>query len=36
LTSASLKPWSTLGISNETMGLLHVAVEDGILTLVIP
>ncbi len=36
LTAASLKPWSTLGISNETTGLLHVAVADGILTLVVP
>ena len=36
LTDAVLKAWSTLGISNETTGLLHVAVADGILTLVVP
>ncbi len=36
LTGAVLKPWSTLGISNETTGLLNVAVADGILTLVVP
>ena len=36
LTNASLDPWSTLGISNETTELLHVAVADGILTLVVP
>ncbi len=36
LTDASFEPSSTLGISNETTGLLHVAVADGILTLVVP
>jgi thiamine pyrophosphokinase len=36
LTGAGLKPWSTLGISNETVGLLHVAVESGVLTMVVP
>ena len=36
LVDASLAPWSTLGISNESTGLLHVAVADGILTLVVP
>ena len=36
LTDASFAPSSTLGISNETTGLLHVAVTDGILTLVVP
>jgi thiamine pyrophosphokinase len=36
LVDASLEPWSTLGISNESTGLLHVAVADGILTLVVP
>ncbi len=36
LSDASLEPSSTLGISNETTGLLHVAVVDGILTLVVP
>jgi thiamine pyrophosphokinase len=36
LTNATFEPWSTLGISNETTALLHVAVTDGILTLVVP
>ena len=36
LIDATLEPSSTLGISNETTGLLHVAVADGILTLVVP
>jgi thiamine pyrophosphokinase len=36
LSDAALEPWSTLGVSNETTGLLHVAVTDGILTLVVP
>jgi thiamine pyrophosphokinase len=36
LTGAALEPWSTLGVSNETAGLLYVAVTDGILTLVVP
>ena len=36
LSDATLEPSSTLGISNETTGLLHVAVVDGILTLVVP
>ncbi|MEO7371501.1 MAG: thiamine diphosphokinase [Ilumatobacteraceae bacterium] len=36
LTGAEFEPWSTLGISNEATGLLHVAVSDGILTLVVP
>ena len=36
LTDASFEPSSTLGISNETTGLLHVAAADGILTLVVP
>lgn len=36
LTGATLEAWSTLGISNETTGLLHIAVADGILTLVVP
>ena len=36
LTDASFEPSSTLGISNETTGLLHVAVADGILTVVVP
>ena len=36
LTDASFEPSSTLGISNETTGLLHIAVADGILTLVVP
>ena len=36
LTDASFEPSSTLGISNETTDLLHVAVSDGILTLVVP
>ncbi len=36
LTDASFEPSSTLGISNETTGLLHVAVTDGTLTLVVP
>jgi thiamine pyrophosphokinase len=35
LSDARLEPSSTLGISNETTGLLHVAVTDGILTLVV-
>jgi len=36
LDGASLEPHSTRGISNETTGLLYVAVADGILTLVVP
>jgi len=36
LTGAVLEPSSTRGISNETTGLLHVAVTDGTLTLVVP
>ncbi len=36
LTDASLDSSSTRGISNETTGLLQVAVTDGILTLVVP
>jgi thiamine pyrophosphokinase len=36
LAAASLDPSSTLGVSNETTGLLYVAVTDGILTLVVP
>jgi thiamine pyrophosphokinase len=36
LAAASFEPSSTRGISNETTGLLHVAVVDGILTLVVP
>ena len=36
LANATFDPWSTLGISNETTELLHVAVTDGILTLVVP
>jgi thiamine pyrophosphokinase len=36
LSDATLPSSSTLGISNETTGLLHVAVADGILTLVVP
>lgn len=36
LTDAAFEPSSTLGISNETTGLLNVAVADGTLTLVVP
>ena len=36
LHDATFEPWSTLGISNETTALLHVAVTVGILTLVVP
>ncbi|MEP7201344.1 MAG: thiamine diphosphokinase [Ilumatobacteraceae bacterium] len=36
LTDAVLDPWSTLGVSNETTGLLDVAVADGILTVLVP
>jgi thiamine pyrophosphokinase len=36
LTDATLASSSTQGVSNETTGLLHVAVDDGILTLVVP
>jgi thiamine pyrophosphokinase len=36
LIDATLEPWSTRGISNETTDLLHVAVTTGILTLVVP
>jgi hypothetical protein len=36
LDDATLESSSTLGISNESTGLLHVAVTDGILTLVVP
>ncbi|MGZ4672953.1 MAG: thiamine diphosphokinase [Ilumatobacteraceae bacterium] len=36
LTDAALESSSTLGISNETTGLLQVAVTNGILTLVVP
>ncbi len=35
LSDARLESSSTLGISNETTGLLHIAVTDGILTLVV-
>jgi len=35
LAEATLDPWSTLGVSNETTGLLYVAVTDGTLTLVV-
>ena len=36
LSDAVLVPSSTRGISNETNDLLHVAVADGVLTLVVP
>jgi thiamine pyrophosphokinase len=36
LNDATLEPSSTRGISNETTGLLLVAVVDGILTMVVP
>jgi thiamine pyrophosphokinase len=36
LTDASLDASSTRGLSNETTDLLHVAVTDGVLTLVVP
>ena len=36
LANARFDPWSTLGISNETTELLHVAVTAGVLTLVVP
>ena len=36
LADASLDPSSTRGISNETTSLLHIAVADGTLTLVVP
>jgi thiamine pyrophosphokinase len=36
LNDAVLESSSTRGISNETTGLLHVAVVDGILTVVVP
>jgi thiamine pyrophosphokinase len=36
LADAALNPWSTLGVSNETTGLLYIAVTDGILTVVVP
>lgn len=36
LTDAVMKPTSTRGISNESTDLLNVAVNDGILTLVVP
>jgi thiamine pyrophosphokinase len=36
LIDATLEPWSTRGISNETTDLLHVAVAGGVLTLVVP
>jgi thiamine pyrophosphokinase len=36
LSDASFEPSSTRGVSNETTGLLHVAVANGILTLVVP
>jgi thiamine pyrophosphokinase len=36
LSDAVLESSSTLGISNESTGLLHIAVADGILTLVVP
>jgi len=35
LAEATLDPWSTLGVSNETTGLLDVAVTGGTLTLVV-
>jgi thiamine pyrophosphokinase len=36
LTDAVLEPSSTRGVSNESTGLLNIAVDDGILTLVVP
>ena len=36
LTDATLDPSSTRGVSNETTGLLTVAVTDGVLTVVVP
>jgi thiamine pyrophosphokinase len=36
LSSATLGPWSTRGVSNETTDLLLIAVTDGILTVVVP
>jgi thiamine pyrophosphokinase len=36
LADASLDPSSTRGISNESTGLVFIAVADGILTLVVP
>jgi thiamine pyrophosphokinase len=36
LADASLEPSSTRGISNESTSLLHIAVVDGTLTLVVP
>ena len=36
LIDASFDPSSTRGVSNETTGLLQLAVSDGVLTLVVP
>jgi len=36
LIDASFDPSSTRGVSNETTGLLQIAVSDGVLTLVVP
>jgi thiamine pyrophosphokinase len=36
LDAATLNPWSTRGVSNETSGLLQISVLEGVLTLVIP
>ncbi len=36
LADAALDTWSTLGVSNESTGLLYVAVTDGTLTVVVP
>jgi thiamine pyrophosphokinase len=36
LDDATIEPSSTLGISNETTGLLRVSVIDGVLTVVVP
>ncbi len=36
LSTATLNPWSTRGVSNETSGLLQISVLAGVLTVVIP
>jgi thiamine pyrophosphokinase len=36
LSDAVLQPSSTRGISNESIDLVNVSVDDGILTLVVP
>jgi thiamine pyrophosphokinase len=36
LSGAALDPWSTRGVSNVSTTLVHIAVADGVLTVVVP